>query len=273
MTASPLPFFDRNASEPLLGLSVMYPSVGAVERIGLDWDWIWIDAQHGDLDYREAVNLVRAAGSIGRPSLVRVPSHDASWVGKTLDAGASGIIVPMVENVAAAMAMIQAAKFPPLGNRSYGGRRVIDYFGRHYYKTANRDTLLILQLESTEAVAVADELAAIDGVDGLFLGPDDLLIREGRDVDTPKNRETIGRHYQKISASCKKHGKINLGHAVSEDTMAMAKEFGYQLVIGGGDVGLVAPSSKAAAQKLRAYFKTGKTAAADATTAPVGSLY
>jgi len=107
-----LPFIDRNAPGPLIGLSFMYPSAGALERIGPDWDWIWIDAQHGDLDFRDAANLVRVTTLIGRPGLVRVPAQDPGWVGKLLDAGAAGIIVPMVESVAEAKAMVRAA--PPL---------------------------------------------------------------------------------------------------------------------------------------------------------------
>jgi len=250
-----LPFIDRNAPGPLIGLSFMYPSAGALERIGPDWDWIWIDAQHGDLDFRDAANLVRVTTLIGRPGLVRVPAQDPGWVGKLLDAGAAGIIVPMVESVAEAKAMVRAAKFPPLGNRSYGGRRVIDFLGRGYYRSANRDTVLILQVESNEAVGLADELAALDGVDGLFLGPEDLFIREGTDVDTAKTRETLGRQNRMIAAACQRHGKLNVGHGVSEDTLAIAKECSFRLVVGGGDVGFLAGGSKSASKKVRDYFK------------------
>ena len=234
-----------------------YPSLGALERIGPDWDWIWVDAQHGDLDFRDAANLVRVCDLIQRPVLVRIPHQDPGWIGKILDAGAAGVIVPMIESVEEAKAMITAAKFPPIGNRSYGGRRVIDRSGRSYYKAANRDTLLILQLESNEAVALADTLASLDGVDGLFLGPDDLMIRQGQDVDSPKNRDTIGRQSQAVADSCRKHGKLIVGLGVSDAAMAMAREDGYHLVVGGGDVGFLASGSKAAAQKLRSHFHHG----------------
>jgi 4-hydroxy-2-oxoheptanedioate aldolase len=252
----------------------MYPSTGALERIGGDWDWIWIDCQHGDIDWREAANLLRVTTVINRPGVVRIPSHDAGWVGKLLDAGAAGVIIPMVESVAEAKAMIQAAKFPPMGNRSYGGRRIIDFMGRSYYKTANRDTLLIIQLESNEAVARADEIAALDGVDGLFLGPDDLFLRDNQDVDTAKTEQTIGKQYQMVTDACRKHGKIQIGHGVNDATLAMAKQYGYQMVIGGGDVGFLAGASKAAAQKMHSFFKTDPAApvTAPAAKAP-GSIY
>lgn len=248
---------DRNSSYPRFGLAVAYPSLGALERIGPEWDWIWADAQHGDLDFRETANLVRVADLIKRPVLVRVPAHDPGWIGKILDAGAAGVIVPMIESVEEANAMVRAAKFPPLGNRSYGGRRVVDRRGRGYYKTANQDTLLVLQIESNEAVSLAGSLAAIDGVDGLFLGPDDLMIRQGQDVDVPKNRETIGRQSRIVAESCRKFGKLILGLGVSDAAMAMAMADGYNLVVGGGDVGFLAAGSKAAAEKLRGHFKNG----------------
>ena len=249
-----LPFLDKESPKPLLGLCVMYPAPGIVERIGPDWDWLWIDAQHGDLDWRDAVDLVRASQLIQRPGLVRVPSQDSTWIGKVLDSGAAGVIVPLVESVAEAQAVVRAAKFPPLGNRSYGGRRIIDLQGRGYYKTADQDTALILQVESSAACSIAEELLALEGVDGLFLGPDDLLIRDGFDVDSPKNMETIGRQMKVVADACRKVEKWSVCVGVSDSARAMARDFGFGLVVGGGDVPFLASGSKAEAEKMRGYF-------------------
>lgn len=250
----PLPRIDRKSALPLLGLAMAYPSAGALERIGPDWDWVWIDLQHGDLDLREMTDLVRTCDFIGKPGLVRVPAQDPGWVSRALDSGAAGVIVPMVESLEEARAMVRAAKFPPLGNRSYGGRRVIDRLGRGYYKAANEDMVLILQVESNEAVALSDALAALPGVDGLFLGPDDLTIREGRDVDSPKDAATIGRQARHVADCCRRHGKLSVCVGAGDAAMALAKECGYRLVVGGGDVGFLAGGSKAASQKARAFF-------------------
>jgi len=232
----------------------MYPSPGVIERIGPNWDWIWIDAQHGDLDYRETVTLIRAANLIGKPVLVRPPGQDTGWISRVLDAGAAGVIVPMIESLEEAKAMIQAAKFPPEGNRSYGGRRIIDLLGRTYYKTANRDTVLILQLESDDAVAKAEQLAALEGVDGLFLGPDDLLIRSGQEVETPKNPETIGRQNKAVADACQKYEKLGAGIGVAGPMMQMAKDYGFDLIVGGGDVPFLVGGSKKSADEIRAFF-------------------
>ena len=126
----------------------MYPSPGALERIGGDWDWIWIDGQHGELGYQDALSLVRACDLIGRPAVVRVPGHEAGPIGKALDMGAAAVIVPCVDTPEQATIAVDAAKFPPLGKRSYGSRRNIDFQGRSYSDTANDDTLLIIQIES-----------------------------------------------------------------------------------------------------------------------------
>jgi 4-hydroxy-2-oxoheptanedioate aldolase len=248
------PAIDRHSAKPLLGLSVSYPSPGALERIGPDWDWIWIDAQHGDLDFRDTVTLVRAGHLIGRPCLVRIAAHDPGLIGKILDSGAAGIIAPMVETVGEARLLATAAKFPPMGNRSYGGRRVIDFAGRGFYHTANRDTVLILQIESSTAADAADEMAALEGVDGLFLGPDDLLIRNGLDVDTPKTTESIGVALRKVASACKRHGKLLAGIGATDAMLGLARELKYDLVVGGGDVKFLAAGSTAAAKRVREFF-------------------
>ena len=245
------PYINRHPVKPLLGLSVCYPSVGALERIGPDWDWIWIDAQHGDLDFRETVNLVRAGHLIGRPCLVRVDAHDPGLIGRILDTGAAGIIAPMVETLAEARLLVNAAKFPPVGNRSYGGRRVVDIAGRGFYRTANRDTVLILQIESSTAAEAADEMAALKGVDGLFLGPDYFLIRQGLDVDAPKTAETIGDALGKVAAACKRHGKLLVGIGATDAMLGLAREHKYDSVVGGSDVKFLAAGSTAASKRMR----------------------
>lgn len=118
-----------------LGLMMTYPAPGIVERIGADWDWIWIDGQHGQFGYSELLAMVRAADLVQRPSLVRVPSLDAGTIGQVLDIGADGVIIPCINMVAQAEVAVQAAKFAPMGERSYGGRRLADRccgLGRHW---------------------------------------------------------------------------------------------------------------------------------------------
>ena len=248
---------------PLLGLSVMYPSPGAVERIGPDWDWIWIDGQHGEMGYEQTLALVRACDLIQRPAVVRVPGHEFGAIGKALDMGAAAVIAPCVDTVEQAHAVVDAAKFPPLGKRSYGGRRPIDFQGRAYSDTANRDTLLIAQIESPQAIENADAIAAIEGVDALFLGPDDLMLRRGYSMTSPRSKETLGKDMEIVAGTCRKHGKVGVMVGVGEEMLRLCLSMGFQMIVGGGDVGFLVGGSKQSSSEARAILgEARKTAPA-----------
>lgn len=240
------------AGSPQFGLAVTYPSPGVVERIGADWDWIWIDGQHGELGYSETLQLVRACDLIGRPAMVRVPGHEAGPIGLALDMGAAGIIVPCVDTPEQARAVVDAAKFPPLGKRSYGGRRAIDRRSRTYSDTANHDTLLVAQIETPEAIDNVDQIAAIAGVDALFLGPDDLLLRRGLSMDAPRSKENLGVELECVIRACRKHGKFGVMVGVGAALRELGLEMGFQMIVSGADVPFLANSSKQAAAEARA---------------------
>jgi 4-hydroxy-2-oxoheptanedioate aldolase len=256
---------------PQLGLCVMYPSPGVVERIGPDWDWIWIDGQHGELGYAEALSLVRACDLVKRPAFVRVPGHEAGPIGLALDMGATGVIVPCVDTPDRARALVDAAKFPPLGKRSYGGRRPIDFLGRLYANTANEDTLLVLQIETPEAIANADAIAAVPGVDALFLGPDDIMLRRGYAMDTPRNKETLGKDMEAVMRACRNHDKFGAMVGFGEEMLKLCVACGFSLIVSGGDVPFLANTSKQASADARAVVKRAQAAPAAGT--PISSPY
>lgn len=241
---------EKIQSGPQLGLCVMYPSPGVIERIGSDWDWIWLDGQHGQIGYSEMLNLVRACDLIRRPALVRVPGHEPANIAMALDAGAAGVIVPCVDTLEQAQSVVNAAKFPPLGKRSYGGRRVIDFQGRGYSDDANDDLLLICQIESPEAIDNADAIAALPGVDALFLGPDDVLLRRGVSMTAPHSKESLGADMEAVMNACRKHGKIGVmvGHG---EMLPLCVQMGFSLVVSGGDVPFLANTSKRVSNEAR----------------------
>lgn len=229
----------------LLGLSVSYPAPGIIERIGPDWDWLWLDGQHGQLaDYGTMLAMVRACHGIGRPAFVRVPGHEPSWIGLALDMAAAAVIVPQIDTVEQALGAVRAAKFPPLGNRSFGGRRPIDLQGRSYVGAANTATQLICQIESPEALRNAGDIAAIPGVDGLFLGPDDLSLRSG-------GLDRLGEAIVEISTACKRNGKLSICVGTSAETIAHCQASGVTHLVGGSDVGFLAGGSRTASAQLR----------------------
>ncbi len=235
---------------PQLGLSVMYPGPGVIERIGADWDWMWIDGQHGQLGYSEILGLIRACDLVQRPAIVRVPGHEFGPIGLALDAGAAGIIAPCVN----------AAKFPPLGKRSYGGRRPIDRLGRTYSDNANEEVLLVAQIETPEAIQNVEAIAAVPGVDALFLGPDDLMLRRGHSMTAPRSKETLGRDMELVANACRKHGKFSVMVGVGDEMLRHCASLGYNMIVSGSDVLFLAAGSKRAASDARTTLNDLKAA-------------
>lgn len=260
---------DLLAGKPLLGFFMMYPNPGIIERIGHEWDWFWLDCQHGHLDYKDLLSLIRVCDLVKKPVVVRVPSHDPSYIGRALDAGATGIMVPMVETVAEAAALVQTAKFFPLGNRSYGGRRVIDWYGRGYSHSANDEVVLIAQIESPEALSVVDGIAALPGIDALMPGPDDLVLRRGGQMDQPPP-PSLAEDISQIADACGRHGKFMTAIAFGEQNLRVARGNNTQLLIAGGDVAFLAQSSTAATKEARRVLREAEPATTEPMT-PAGA--
>jgi 4-hydroxy-2-oxoheptanedioate aldolase len=238
---------------PLIGLFSCYPSPGIIERIGPDWDFVLIDGQHGQHAYGDILNCVRACEVVGVPGLIRVPWLEAGVIGLALDTDAAGVVVPCIDSVEEARAAVAAAKFPPLGRRSYGARRVIDRRGRTYSDTANTDKLLIVQIESPQAIEAADAIAAIEGVDALMLGPDDVMLRRGFSMTTPRSTATLGADMKVVADACRRHGKLAMGVGFGAELFNLHLSQGYRLVICGSDVPFLANSSKAASSEARTW--------------------
>lgn len=147
-------------------------------RIG--FDWLTVDLEHGAIDWSQASALFGAIADAGCVPLARVPEGTHTLIKRTLDAGAWGIVVPMVDTVEQARTAIAAAKYPPTGNRSIGGGASNLNFAAaagEYFEKANDEILVILQTESPEGIAAASEIYALDGVDAIFVGPNDLRYR------------------------------------------------------------------------------------------------
>lgn len=237
---------------PQLGINMMYPSPGAIERIGPDWDWIWIDGQHGEIGYSEMLAMVRACNHINRPAFVRAPHHEFGSIGLALDAAPTAVIVPVVDTPGQAKAVVKAAKFPPVGGRSYGGGRPVDLAGRLYSDTANEDVLLVVQIESPEAIDNAEAIAAIDGVDALFLGPDDIMLRRGYAMSAPRSEQTLGKDMQAVVAACRKHGKFSVASGgVNARMVKYAADVGFHMIVAAADIRFLASASEKAAKEAR----------------------
>ena len=237
-------FLEKLKSGPQLGLGVFYPAAGIIERIGPDWDFVWIDGQHGELGYRDVLALVRACNLANRPAMLRVPGHEAGTIGLYLDTACAALMVPMVENAEEAKTIVQAAKFPPLGKRSFGGRRPIDLYTRTYAHQDTPGPVLIVQIESLLGLENVGQIAAVEGVDALFFGADDMALREGLPMDATRPKGHFDKALKRIADACKGSGKICGGCFFNTEAMAKAVELGYTLNVCCGDVPLLANGSK-----------------------------
>ena len=171
-----------------------------IDQLGtLDVDGIWLEGEHGGVDYGDLGNLTRACDLWGKTSVVRVMDNDYATIYRTLDRGAQGIVVPHVNTRAEAEAVVEAAKFAPLGKRgmftSRQGFGVGDYF-----KTANDQSLLVVLIEDIAAIPKLDEIVKVDHIDIFFVAPSDLATSMGHigNMGHPEVQQTIDGALTKI---------------------------------------------------------------------------
>lgn len=225
----------------------MYPAPGVIERVGPEWDWLWLDGQHGQIaGYDTMLAMVRACNLIRRPAYVRVAGHEPGPIGLALDMGADAIIVPQVDSADQARALVRAIRFPPLGDRSFGGRRVIDLHTRKYSEDANTTVQLVCQIESPEALERAEEIASEPGVSALFLGPDDLILRTPYAMGSPTALHFLKDAIHQIGHLCTRLGKSSICVAGSPEVYSHCKDAGITHIVLGSDAGFLAEASRRA---------------------------
>ncbi len=168
------------AGEPAIGIFVSANSPLVAEAVGqTGLAWVCVDMQHGEANLGTLSPLLTAISATPAMPYARVPYNDFKEIGRALDLGAYGIIVPLVNTAAEAEAAARAAKYPPRGNRSYGPIRGALYGGGDYFGGADRETSLVVMIETKEGVENAGAILAVDGVDGCYIGPSDLSISYG----------------------------------------------------------------------------------------------
>lgn len=238
--------------EVVLGVAANYPGGGIVEEIGRGWDFVWIDAQHGQMGYQDICASIRAAQGRQIPTLVRVPNHDCGIVGTTLDMAVDALMVPMVDTPEQAQHIVQAGRFPPLGNRSFGGKRCDTLYGREFYLGETDRVLLVTQIETLEAVKNAEAIAVVEGIDTLFFGPDDMKIRMGVSINTPiEESSELTEAMHTVIAAAKRAGKSAGIVAGSSESCRHAVSLGYRLIVGGSDIGFLRTGSQNRLSELR----------------------
>lgn len=234
--------------QPTFGtwLSLGHPhSSRLLARMG--FDWLTVDVEHAPFDWREISNLLALIAEAGCAPLVRVPEGSHAWIKRALDAGAYGVVVPMVDTVEQARAAIAAARYPPLGTRSAGGgmhNLNFDCSLDEYYATANQEVLVVLQTESPEGVRNAREIYALPGCDAVFVGPVDLKFQmRAPDGEFPAAAAHEAQIEQVMRAG-REAGTPTGMHVFSVQEARRRVEQGMQLLAISSDLGLLSQAAE-----------------------------
>lgn len=223
------------------------------------FDSITIDMQHGALDYSHLLPMFQAMRASGATLMARVPWLEPGIIMKALDAGAYGIICPMVNTAEDAARFVSYMRYPPHGQRSFGPTRVSFAAGANYAGEANDNMLAFAMIETAEGFANLDAIAATPGLDGIYVGPADLTLSltEGRlapgfDREEPEMIEAL----KTIVAACKKNGIRAALHCGTPDYAARAISWGYDMTTVGGDSRFLAAAAGAAVSGFRKLTET-----------------
>jgi 4-hydroxy-2-oxoheptanedioate aldolase len=225
------------------------------------WDSLTLDMQHGVIDYSHAISMLQAISTTNVVPLARVNWNEPGQIMKILDAGAYGIICPMVSNRKEAENFVQACMYPPRGYRSYGPIRGLVYGGPDYADEANNEILKFAMIETKESLDNLDEIMQTPGLDGIYIGPADLSLAIGEkpSFDKPEG-DPVYEVIMKILEHAKKNKIIaGIQNGQPEYADKMIKK-GFQLVTIGTDQRFMTAAAKAALNIIRKYQKkdTGK---------------
>lgn len=220
------------AGEPVLVAKSNFHSPEIVEMLGfLGYDCVWLCNEHLYHDDALVDHLIRAARTQGMDTLLRrnISGYERALI--PLESGVNGLMIPRVRTVEYAKTVVEYVKFPPIGRRGIDGVNADADWGfielDDYLKKANERTFIVIQVEDPETVEIADELAAIEGVDVLFVGPADLSLGYG--VPGQMRHEKVQRAIDVVADACKKHGKVAGTPAIDAEDTQKLLDRGYGL--------------------------------------------
>ena len=226
------------------------------------FDSVTVDMQHGALDYTDLLPMLQALRVSGATLLARVPWLDPAQVMKALDAGVTGVICPMVGTAEEAARLVSYMRYPPEGMRSFGPTRAVFAHGAGYADSANGGVMAFAMIETAEGLANLEAIVATPGLEGIYVGPNDLALSvsagrlpPGLDREEPEMQA----HLRAIADACARHGRIAAIHCGTSAYAARATGWGYRMVTVGGDVRFLSAGAVEAVASFRQL--TGDAAA------------
>ena len=222
------------------------------------YDWLFIDMEHNSMDIDIASQISVAAQDAGITPIVRVPDFAHHHATRVLDCGAMGVVFPHVDNADIAKKLVSYCLYPPKGHRSMTGvLPQLDFKQQpiaDVASTINKNMLIVIMLESPEAIDNADSIAAVDGVDVILIGTNDLCMEMGipGDYSNPKVKDA----YIKVIEACKKYGKTpGMGGVYNEELMSEYIKMGMRFILSGSDLSFMMQSASQRSNKLRSFLK------------------
>ena len=242
----------RNDQAAVNGWLAIPDSFSAEVMAHQGWDTLTIDLQHGVVDYPAMVTMLQAISTTATVPIVRVPWLEPGIIGKTLDAGAYGIICPMVNSREDAQKLVAYSHYAPRGTRSFGPVRATLYAGADYPQHANDTIVTFAMIETAQALDELDSILSVEGLDAIYIGPSDLSLSMGcrpvfDDVDPP-----VAQAIEHILERATAHGlKAGIHNGVPEGALARVAK-GFRFVTVSSDARLMAAGSQQVLSAMRA---------------------
>lgn len=251
---------DRiEAGEIILGTMVSEfgcPNLLRIMRTG-GFEFVIIDGEHGPFDLTQLSAMAALGNSMSLPVLVRIPGIDRGIITKILDMGADGFLVPMVNTPEEAKRLVDYAKYSPIGKRGISTTRAHTNYQppklTEYMKTANRRTILLAQIETVQGVENADEIAAVNGIDALIVGPSDL----SSDLDVPGdlNSRVLLEHARLVTEAALRQGKKCGTVSTNLNYLKACRDMGMTIFNMGSELGMLLKGAKNSVESFQKEVK------------------
>ena len=227
------------------------PSAFSAELMGrAGFDWICVDTQHGVVGYDQMALMLQGLAITGTPAFVRVPWNDPAEIMKALDAGAQGIVVPMVNSAEEARRAVGACRYPPEGYRSWGPVRAALGVEGYSPETANRRTVVAVMIETASGVENADDILAVPGVDAVYVGPNDLALAHGLPPSATVEEREHAALVERILAASGRRGVVAGIHCGSVEIARHWRDAGFRMLNVNSDAVLLRQGAAAVLQGL-----------------------
>ena len=241
-----------HAGEPSIGTWLSLGSPLAAEQLTqAGFDWLNIDQEHSAVDAGLTLAVLQAISLGETVPLIRVPWNSGDWIKRALDAGAYGVVVPMVNSREEAEQAVRACKYPPEGVRSVGGIRPRLYGGQDYVARANDEIVVIIQIEHIEGVKHARDILSVPGIDAYFIGPNDLCMSMGLPPSLEPDLPAFWEALESVRQAAREFGVAPGIHVATPERGTRMLEQGYQFLSIASDAAFMATAASSTVKQLK----------------------